>query len=659
MRQREEEQQFDQKMGYSYLDADEERIGYLFNMLPVTIAGGDGRDRSSLDCYFLEQNGSTFKATVPFEPYLYLFIPLNCHDREREIFSTLERRFDTLIFNMAWIEKSDLDMPNHLSGKGTRRILEVRCRTSNDLNRLRSQLRPIVELSNRLEKDGKNIQVCKIIVTEPSGFSSFSCLHITYRLDFYLIQVESISLSEPLLLLTDMREYDVPFTTRVCIDNEIRVGYWYSVRNKKSWNEGMQEEGKEEGVEGHLLTRLAESFPAIPEPHIMAFDIECTKAPLKFPHPDTDVIYMLSYMLDSNGFLLINREIVSEDIDDFEYTPKPVYPGKFTCINLPNEAALLQYWIRHVQAVRPHVFVTYNGDSFDWPFIHIRCRLHGIDMKKEIGICNVLASSTNFGNRDGSFEGEGTVGGENEYRGRTSVHLDCLYWVKRDSYLPQGSHGLKAVTRAKLGYDPVEIDPEMMLPMAHSQPKYMASYSVSDAVSTYYLYRKYVHDFIFSLSMIIPLPPEDILRKGSGTLCEMLLMVEAYRNGIICPNKQLEELSKTYKGHLLDSETYIGGHVECLESGIFRQDLPIHWKFDKDILQNLINHVDEALTFAIEIEHGLNRHDIENYQEIKEELLEKLELLRDFPVREEKPMIYHLDVGAMYPNIILTNRLQV
>lgn len=26
--------------------------------------------------------------------------------------------------------------------------------------------------------------------------------------------------------------------------------------------------------------------------------------------------------------------------------------------------------------------------------------------------------------------------------------------------------------------------------------------------------------------------------------------------------------------------------------------------------------------------------------------------------REEPPVIYHLDVAAMYPNIILTNRLQ-
>ena len=34
---------------------------------------------------------------------------------------------------------------------------------------------------------------------------------------------------------------------------------------------------------------------------------------------------------------------------------------------------------------------------------------------------------------------------------RSPLTLQCLYWVKRDSYLPQGSHGLKAVTKAKLG----------------------------------------------------------------------------------------------------------------------------------------------------------------------------------------------------------------
>lgn len=84
---------------------------------------------------------------------------------------------------------------------------------------------------------------------------------------------------------------------------------------------------------------------------------------------------------------------------------------------------------------------------------------------------------------------------------------------------------MQAVTKAKLGYDPVEVDPEDMVPLAQTQPQAMASYSVSDAVATYYLYMTYIHPFIFSLATIIPLPPDDVLRKGSGTLCEHLLMV--------------------------------------------------------------------------------------------------------------------------------------
>lgn len=45
--------------------------------------------------------------------------------------------------------------------------------------------------------------------------------------------------------------------------------------------------------------------------------------------------------------------------------------------------------------------------------------------------------------------------------------------------------------------------------------------------------------------------------------------------------------------------------------------------------------------------------------QVKEEIKRKLSLLRDSPNRQEFPIIYHLDVAAMYPNIILTNRLQV
>ena len=38
-------------------------------------------------------------------------------------------------------------------------------------------------------------------------------------------------------------------------------------------------------------------------------------------------VFMISYMVDKRGFLIVNREVVSEDIADFEYTPKPEFEG--------------------------------------------------------------------------------------------------------------------------------------------------------------------------------------------------------------------------------------------------------------------------------------------------------------------------------------------
>jgi DNA polymerase epsilon subunit 1 len=48
---------------------------------------------------------------------------------------------------------------------------------------------------------------------------------------------------------------------------------------------------------------------------------------------------------------------------------------------------------------------------------------------------------------------------------------------------------LKAVTKAKLGYDPVELDPELMVEYARDRPQELAEYSVSDSVATWFLYK--------------------------------------------------------------------------------------------------------------------------------------------------------------------------
>lgn len=35
--------------------------------------------------------------------------------------------------------------------------------------------------------------------------------------------------------------------------------------------------------------------------------------------------------------MICNREIVSQDVEDFEYTPRPEFEGPFTVFNEPDE----------------------------------------------------------------------------------------------------------------------------------------------------------------------------------------------------------------------------------------------------------------------------------------------------------------------------------
>ena len=68
--------------------------------------------------------------------------------------------------------------------------------------------------------------------------------------------------------------------------------------------------------------------------------------------------------------------------------------------------------------------------------------------------------------------------------------------------------------------------------------------------------------------------------------------------------------------------------------------------------------MDAALTFCIVEESKSSLDSVTNYEEVKAEIRAKLEEMRDNPQRMDKPLIYHLDVAAMYPNIMLSNRLQ-
>ena len=579
----------EKSFGYEYAE-DDVTVGWLVNFSSSSVSV-NGRTVSAVKCYFIAEDGTNFKAVVHFQPYFYVYAR-SARDLP-EISNTLQKLFRDQIERIEVCQKEDLDLKNHLSGK-RRHCLRIVCLNVQNLMEVRNYVKPY-----------------SLRDTKSSGDAAFSVVDGRKSLNVEALnEIESI------------REFDVPYHERFAIDTGTRCGLWYEVHT----------------ANGVSTLRQRKDLIRWAQPTICAFDIETTKLPLRFPNAEYDQVFMISYMINGKGFLIINREVVGSDIDDFEYSPKKDIGGTFAILNEADELATLWYFINHMKRVKPHIYVTYNGDFFDWPFIEKRAAIHGINLYDELGFWTNTRSG--------------------ECRSHFAVHMDAFYWVKRDSYLPQGSQGLKAVTKAKLGYNPVEVDPEDMVKFAFEHPQRMASYSVSDAVATYFLYMKYVHPFIFSLGTIIPMSPDEVLRKGSGTLCESLLMVQAYDGNIIAPNKFESQHEKFSDGRLLESETYIGGHVEALESGVFRADIETPFNNDPQAYQALIDRLDVDLRYRIVEEAGVSMDDLTDYDEVKQQIVAKLAYLRDNPKCKQTPLIYHLDVAAMYPNIILTNRLQ-
>jgi hypothetical protein len=76
-------------------------------------------------------------------------------------------------------------------------------------------------------------------------------------------------------------------------------------------------------------------------------------------------------------------------------------------------------------------------------------------------------------------------------------------------------------------------------------------------------------------------------KRECNTTADGPWQVEAYRGHIIMPNRHEEAHGNMYEGHLLASETYVGGHVEALEAGVFRSDIPTHFKIDPSAAQQV------------------------------------------------------------------------
>jgi len=94
--------------------------------------------------------------------------------------------------------------------------------------------------------------------------------------------------------IIDIREYDVPYHSRVCIDLNIRCSYWYNISFSTPY------------IKGIIPIKEMTDRPDL---RVLAFDIETTKLPLKFPDAKIDNVMMISLMVEgtTNKILIKNK----------------------------------------------------------------------------------------------------------------------------------------------------------------------------------------------------------------------------------------------------------------------------------------------------------------------------------------------------------------
>lgn len=227
----------DENMGFARYEAGRPREGWLVNVQPASIEdpripGGGGR--AALDCYFIEEDGATFKATIEYEPY-FLVAVRKGHEAEVEEWC---KRVPGggVVRSVRRVEKEDLNMPNHLLGY-RRTFLELKFANVQDLLLARRDIMPIAERNKKGMDAMDTYAEVAACVPDPRLNTVLTLLvgstRLTYNRtnngNFDLFDDDTridekrlnTSITEASDFLVDIREYDVPYHVRVMIDKGV------------------------------------------------------------------------------------------------------------------------------------------------------------------------------------------------------------------------------------------------------------------------------------------------------------------------------------------------------------------------------------------------------------------------------------------------------
>lgn len=137
----------DEAQGFARYDSGKKKVGWLVNVHSTSIEDEKiPEGRAGLDCYFIEDDGGTFKATLEYDPYFLVAVKRG-HEAEAE--EWLKRApGGGVVKSLRKVEKEDLQMPNHLLGY-RRTFFELKFNNVSELLAARRDIMPIAEKNKK------------------------------------------------------------------------------------------------------------------------------------------------------------------------------------------------------------------------------------------------------------------------------------------------------------------------------------------------------------------------------------------------------------------------------------------------------------------------------------------------------------------------------
>lgn len=322
--------------------------------------------------------------------------------------------------------------------------------------------------------------------------------------------------------VTDIYEYDIPFARRFLIDKDILPATEY--------NFNLAEEGELSIVKDFQITNK-KKFSIRP----LAFDIEvyCKSK----PDAQRDPIIMIGISTNDLDRVFTYKKVTAEYIEVVE-----------------NETLMVKKFLDFLQEYNPDIIYTYNGDTFDFPYIYERA--------KKLKISHPILNDMRFDKRG--------INDSSKIPGM--VHID-LYPLSR-KLLSLNKYTLENVYLNFLGKEKSKI---YLLEMDKFWEEgtqegllAIAQYNKEDAIAAKEI-GEAIGPLEIELSRIVGQNIFDISRMASSNMVEYLLMKRAFEEKTIVPNKPkgseyLERSSTSYEGgFVLEPKKGLHEHIAVFD----------------------------------------------------------------------------------------------